>query len=285
MRPSSPAARDLLAESPARDRPTRRRSRPSTSTPRSIEQRDRSTRMSKPFLSTRRPTLMMRSPSGRIDGRRILEQSGEVGVQPVVHHVHRTTRCDRLEMLRLASVQVTTNLAALHLAGQQAVRVLIGLVDVLGVAGERERQIEDVRRPPGDRGRAMREVGVDVGDGRTMRQLVGDGSGAHPLLQVHRTRLPSAPIAPGLCAGPPGGARQPQRMTHPTRRIGPNASGRLSRSQRTNERSLRLVKSCRYTGCASMRSTTGDGWPHRSASARSGAMWCPAAPCGRSRWR
>jgi hypothetical protein len=101
---------------------------------------------------------------GRFDGRRAGQQPGEVGVETVVHHVHRCARSDGLEVLTVGVGARDHELRSAHLASQQTAWVLIGLVDVFGVAGERERQVEQMRGPPGDGDRAMGEVGMDVGD-------------------------------------------------------------------------------------------------------------------------
>ena len=110
----------------------------------------------------------------------------------------RRCRCSRP-----ASVQVTAKLAARELAPQQPGRVERLRVDVLGVAGERERKPRDRRGEPGDGRRAVREVRVQMANGRRLEQPVGEIDGEQELLHVHLAR-PAEAAAGGR--GPPAPA-------------------------------------------------------------------------------
>ncbi len=74
------------------------------------------------------------------------------------------------------------------LASQEPGRVEVLPVEVLGVAGEREGEPGDRRRQPRDGGRAVSEVGVQVGDGGVGEDRVGQRDGEQELLQVDLAR-------------------------------------------------------------------------------------------------
>ena len=229
-----------------------------------------STRTSKPFFGTSRPTATTRSRSGgsvrgagsaSAPGPRSRAAAGEVGVQAVVDEVHvRASAPAAAGASLLAPVQVTTNDGGAHLAAQQAGRVQRLPVDVLGVAGERERQPGELGRQPGHGRGAVREVGVQVPHVPGLDQPVGQVDGLQELLEVDRAR-PPAPSGPDRLPDGRGravrGDAAPGAGGRSARSDGRNGP-KLSRSQRGTGRSPTGTSSPgRYDGVASILSTTG----------------------------
>ena len=135
-----------------------------------------STSTSKPFLATSRPTprtrsvplrRRRRSTAARAAARSRRSGRGRRGGPSP----RARSRC---RWRRLASVHVTTKRAASSLRRSQPRGFRSRRVDVARVAGEGERQAGDPRGEPGDRRRAVGEVGVQVADIGRGEQPVGE---------------------------------------------------------------------------------------------------------------
>ena len=218
-----------------------------------------STSMSKPFLATSRPTPSTRRRAVALRRRRAVgEQAREVGGQAVVDEVDSRRGRDRAAGgATLASVQVTAKRAASSLRRSQPFG-LSSRVDVARVAGERERQAGDARGEPGDRGRPVREVRVQVADVGRVEQPVGERDRLQQLLdvdlarageRVRRSRTPGANAVPAARATPRGRRRATRRIA------GRNARGRARRQRCSGLVSAAV--SGRYSGAPGSRRAPG----------------------------
>ena len=122
------------------------------------------------LLRTSRPTPRIRKRS-RACRRpaRPCEQRAEVGVQPVIEAVDLGARRHVAQHPPVGPRAGDGEASRLELAAQHAFGIRRVGVDVLGVAGERERQPGDLRREPGDCRGAVRVVRVQVPHGRACR--------------------------------------------------------------------------------------------------------------------
>ena len=197
----------------------------SKGTPRRRRTAQASTRTSKPFLATWRPTARTRrSPLRAPGGRGVVAAAGEIRVQPVVDEVDLRLGRDRLEVADVRLRAGDDEARGEQLAAQPALRVEVLGVDVAGVAGEAERQAGDPRRVPGDRRRAVGEVRVQVADLGRVDQPVGERDRLQQLLDVDlaRAREAGAAVAQRLGAG--GGERAGEAAAGAAgRRGGPRA--------------------------------------------------------------
>ena len=122
------------------------------------------------------------------DGSAAVEQSREVVVQPVIDPMHGGLRRDALEVTAICLGAGDREPRGEQLSPQQAGGIEALQVDVLGVAGERERQARDQRGEPRNGRAAMREVRVQMPDVRGGEQPLGQGDGLKQLLEVHLAR-------------------------------------------------------------------------------------------------
>jgi hypothetical protein len=168
--------------------------------------------MSKPLLVDH-PTDADDAEAAGGGGRRgVLHEAGEVGVEAVVHEVDGRVGRQRAERLGVGRGAGHGERSRPQLACKQAGRVERRLVDVLGVARERERQAAQAGRQPGHGRGAVGEVGVEVGDVADRIDPVGDGDRLEELLQVHLAQPPALASSHGLGGGHADDAGEAQRV-------------------------------------------------------------------------
>jgi hypothetical protein len=117
----------------------------------------------------------MRGRAGGLERRAPVQEPGEVGVQAVVDEVDPRPGAQAVEVLGVGAGAGDHEARVAHLALEQPGGVEGAAVDVLGVSRERVGQPEQPGGEPGDRRRAVSEVGVQVGDAPGRVDAVGEG--------------------------------------------------------------------------------------------------------------
>ena len=257
----------------------------SASTPPSRSRASASTSTSKPFLSTIRPTLDDAEAGRGGDRRPGRDEAGEVGVQPVVHEVDRRGRAERPQVVDVGAGARDGERRRPQLAGQQTGRVERRAVDVLGVAGERE-------RTPVSRAAshvtvvepwakwACRWTTSPSASTRSATATACSSSLRYTLRGRHRSRARTAwaaALAMTVRTATGGGRR---RGAAPAGRRGGWPAARPGAVVADND-----VIAGRYHGTACTARPRRGARPPPTGSARSGGGGRRAAPAARSRWR